>query len=127
MDASAERPREETNNTKLIARAQCVPSKAGRVRPGAVHYLQRMTEHLAVQVDCYAGYRGEETPRRLHFGGRTIDVIEVVDRWYGPAYRYFKLRGSDQGVYIVRHEERSGAWELVIYDSDAREGSRLSS
>ncbi|MGE0079885.1 MAG: hypothetical protein AB7U81_01160 [Thiohalomonadaceae bacterium] len=78
-------------------------------------------------VECYAGYRGEETPRRLRFGARVVEVTEVVDRWYEPARRYFKLRGSDGGVYLVAHDEGEGTWELVIYDSDTRAETRLSS
>lgn len=86
-----------------------------------------MNARPGLDVECHAGYRGEETPRRLRFDGRVVDVAEVVDRWYDPAYRYFKLRGSDGGVYIVRHDERADLWELVIYDSDARDDTRLSS
>jgi len=36
---------------------------------------------MDVKVDCYAGYRGEETPRRFEIGGRRVRVVEVIDRW----------------------------------------------
>lgn len=85
-----------------------------------------MATSFPVQVECHPGTRGDELPHRLRFDGRRVDV-EVIDRWEGPAYRYFKLRGSDGGVYIVRHEAVAGVWTLVIYDSDALDGSRLSS
>ncbi len=68
---------------------------------------------MDVRVDCYAGHRGEETPRRVVIAGRTVEVLEVVDRWYGPDYRYFKLRGDDGSVYLLRHDEREGRWEIV--------------
>ncbi len=67
-------------------------------------------------VDCYAGHRGEETPRRLLFGQRTVEVLEVIDRWYGPDHRYFKLRCDDGRMYIVRHDERADRWELVVLE-----------
>jgi hypothetical protein len=38
---------------------------------------QRLT--LKISVDCYAGHRGEQTPRRLMFDGCTIEVTEVLD------------------------------------------------
>jgi hypothetical protein len=70
---------------------------------------------LPVSVICHAGYRGEETPRRFELGSRAVEVTEVIDRWLAPDHRYFKLRGSDGAVYILRHDVSGGAWELVVY------------
>ena len=56
-----------------------------------------------MKVECYAGYRGEETPRRFYLGKRCVEVVDVLDRWLDPAHRYFKLRGDDNGIYILRH------------------------
>ena len=50
---------------------------------------------LAVTVECYAGYRGEETPRRFALAGTTIEVAEVVDRWLAPDHRYFTVLDGD--------------------------------
>ena len=82
---------------------------------------------LHVGVSCYAGYRGEETPQRLTFGERQIDVSEVLDRWLDPGHRYFKLRGDDGGVYLVRHDVAEGVWELTLFDSGRLPATRLSS
>ena len=70
---------------------------------------------LTVGVECYAGHRGEQTPRTLILGGRRIAVAEVVDAWLAPDYRYFKLRDADGDTYLVRHDERSGSWELTMF------------
>jgi hypothetical protein len=70
---------------------------------------------LTVRVECYAGHRGEQTPRTLILGDRRIAVAEVVDAWLAPDYRYFKLRGDDGDTYLVRHDERSSAWELTMF------------
>ena len=69
-----------------------------------------------VRVECYAGHRGEQTPRRLAFGARTVEVAEVVDAWLAPDHRYFKVRGDDGATYIVRHDVGSGRWELTLFD-----------
>jgi hypothetical protein len=45
---------------------------------------------LEVEVECYSGHRGEETPRQFMFNGRTIGVTEVLDAWLAPDHRYFK-------------------------------------
>lgn len=87
-----------------------------------------MTEkNLLVRVECYAGHRGEESPRRLYIGKRCIEISEIIDRWLDPAYRYFKLRGSDNGIYILRHDLDSDDWELTLFDSGQRDDTRLSS
>ena len=64
-------------------------------------------------VDCYSGHRGEETPRRLRLGERPVEVASILDRWLSPDHRYFKLRGDDDRVYIIRHDERQARGELV--------------
>ena len=73
---------------------------------------------LTVAVECYAGHRGEETPRTLILGDRRIDVAEVVDAWLAPDYRYFKLRGDDGNTYLVRHDERTTTWELTMFRAE---------
>lgn len=70
---------------------------------------------LAVRVECYAGYRGEETPRVVLFGEQRIEVAEVLDQWLAPTHRYFKLLGKDGHTYIVRHDVATGEWELTLF------------
>jgi len=74
-------------------------------------------DSLSLQVECYAGYRGEETPRRFSIGTRSIEVLDVIDQWLEPDHRYFKLRGDDDGIYILRHDVASNRWELTLYDA----------
>lgn len=68
-----------------------------------------------LRVECYAGHRGDETPRALTIDGRQVAVVEVLDRWLAPDHRYFKLKGDDSDVYIVRQDGASGAWELIMF------------
>jgi len=70
---------------------------------------------MRVEVECYAGYRADETPRALRLGDRRIQVVEVVDRWLGPDHRYFKVRGDDGATYIVRHDTERDDWELTLF------------
>ncbi len=70
-------------------------------------------QDVSVRVECYAGYRGEETPRRFSFGERQVEVDEVVDRWLTPDHRYFKVRGDDGDVYVLRHDAVLGRWEMT--------------
>lgn len=66
-------------------------------------------------VECYAGYRGEETPRRVSLGAQWIEVVEVLDRWLDPEHRYFKLLGDDGALYMLRHDAKTDAWESTLY------------
>jgi hypothetical protein len=75
-----------------------------------------MESPLIVKVECYAGYRGEETPRSIWLGERKIEVIRVIDRWLAPDHRYFKILGDDRALYIIRHDIQKWIWELIFYN-----------
>jgi hypothetical protein len=68
-----------------------------------------------LRVACHAGYRGEETPRRFFLGEREVEVVEVLDRWVAPDHRYFKCRGSDGDIYILRQDVARELWELTMF------------
>jgi hypothetical protein len=80
-----------------------------------------------LQVDCYAGHRADTEPRRLHIGQREVAVTEIIDRWLDPRHRYFKLRGDDGGIYLLRQDTNEDRWEMTLYDSGRRDDTRLSS
>ncbi|MBI5756868.1 MAG: hypothetical protein HZA12_08080 [Nitrospirae bacterium] len=71
---------------------------------------------MEIKVECYAGHKGEETPRRFFIGERKIEVIEIVDCWLSPDHRYFKVRGDDGFLYILRHDAISMEWELTLFN-----------
>lgn len=71
---------------------------------------------IAVWVECHAGHRGEQTPRRFSCNGRTIAVVEVVDAWLALDHRYFKVRGDNGACYILRNDVPAAHWELIMYD-----------
>jgi hypothetical protein len=75
---------------------------------------------MLVQVECYAGRRGEETPRRLRLDGRSVELVEVLDCWLGIDHRYFKMRGADGATYILRYDGSSGCWAMTMYEAPPR-------
>jgi hypothetical protein len=75
---------------------------------------------MHIVVECYAGWRGEQTPRAFVIDGRRVQVVEEIDRWLAPDHRYFKLRGDDAATYILRHDVATGDWELTVYERDSR-------
>jgi len=96
------------------------PDRTARSTPWAFGHISiqsTMTDRLlAIQVECYAGYRGEQTPRAVLLGERRIEVAEVLDQWLAPDHRYFKLRGSDGHIYLVRHDAATHDWELTMFE-----------
>jgi hypothetical protein len=56
-------------------------------------------------------------PRSLDWGGRCIDVVEMIDQWYGADYRYVKVKGSDGGIYMLRFNEIHDEWALIMFVS----------
>jgi hypothetical protein len=74
-----------------------------------------MRPSFRVAVECYAGYRGEETPRRFTLGARRVEVVEILDRWLDPEHRYFKLLGDDGDLYILKNDAETDSWEMTLY------------
>lgn len=70
---------------------------------------------MHIEVECYAGYRGEQTPRRFTLAGTVVEVAEVIDAWLAPDHRYFKVRAAAGDTYILRHDVGTLEWELVSF------------
>jgi len=66
-----------------------------------------------VKVECYAGYRGEESPRRFTVAGRQVEIVTIEARWQEPGRRGFRVRGDDGRLYRLRQNESSGDWEVA--------------
>lgn len=82
---------------------------------------------MRIAVESYAGHRGEESPRAFLLGDRRVAVVEELDRWLDTEHRYFKVRGDDGHVYILRHDVPAGAWEMTLFNAGGGRGPRLSS
>jgi hypothetical protein len=72
-----------------------------------------------LRVECYAGARADETPRRFWSEGQPIEVVEVLDRAHEvrsqpgwPRADHFTVRGADQREYRLTHDLESDDWFL---------------
>jgi hypothetical protein len=79
-----------------------------------------MTNSIRIQVTCYSGYTAHERPVSFILGKTKFDIIEVIDRWYGPDYLYFKIRADDGNIYILKCDEQNNEWELEMYMKDLK-------
>lgn len=73
------------------------------------------SDPLIVDVECYAGYRGEQTPRAVRLGERRIEIAGVLDSWLAPDHRCFTVRDAEGDVYILRHDIVAERWELTRF------------
>ena len=74
---------------------------------------------IPIHAECYAGMKADETPRRFAWGGRCVEVAEVLDRWYQveslpewPRADYFKVHGADGHEYLLKHDLELDEWFL---------------
>jgi hypothetical protein len=68
-----------------------------------------------VRVECYAGYRDEQEPRAFWLGERRLAVVEILDRWIGPDYRYFRITADDGHLYVLRRDDAEDEWTLGAF------------
>ena len=68
---------------------------------------------LNIDTESYAGYKGEEMPRRFRLEARTVEVAATLDRWMTPEYRYFRVIGDDGHTYVLRCGVTDSRWELT--------------
>ena len=68
---------------------------------------------MQIRVECQAGHGDEPEPVVFWLGRRRLAVLEIVDRWFAPTRRWFKVDADDGQLYVLRHDEASGTWELA--------------
>src|SRR2546428_13535804 len=69
---------------------------------------------MRIQVECRAE-RASEGPRRFVLGEETIEVDDLLDRWYGSDADYFRLRGGDGHLYVLKYLREHDQWELSSF------------
>ena len=74
-----------------------------------------MSDAWEIRVERDEMGNKDDPPKRILLGGRTVEVIKVIDRWLGTDHAYYKVRGADEATYILR-QDASGQWQLVMVD-----------
>lgn len=72
---------------------------------------------MKLDVECRVGPLGDPEPAAFMLGGSRVEVVQIVDRWFGPDYTYFKVTGQDQSTYILRCALPALEWELTMFQS----------
>ena len=66
-----------------------------------------------VRVMGYSGYRLNERPLSFVLDDHEMQVVNVIDRWHGEEYEYFKLLADDGRVYLIKWHRIDDAWFVV--------------
>lgn len=87
--------------------------------PASAHRAAFSMHLTPVKVESCAGAVADEEPRRFILNERTIEVAEIVDRWYQvesqpewPRANYFRVRSNEQRSYLLKHDLESDQWYL---------------
>jgi len=66
-----------------------------------------------IEVIAYSGYKANERPQYFIMEGQRVEVVNIVDRWYGVEHDYFKVAGDDGKVYLLKWNRYLDVWLMV--------------
>lgn len=104
------------STSSSVTNSECAPAAYA----GCEALPERLKMKLIpIQVECYAGTKADETPRRFFREEQPVEVEEVLDRWHQaeskpewPRADYFKVRGADGHAYLLKHDLEADEWFL---------------
>jgi hypothetical protein len=80
-----------------------------------------MLQLVPIDVECYASYKADETPRRFYLHKMKFEIANIYDRWYQgesspgfPIANYFKVGIPDGKKFILKHAIAEDMWFLLI-------------
>jgi hypothetical protein len=74
---------------------------------------------LPIYVDGYSGYRTNECPRHFTLDEQIFEIAAVLDQWYEPSAKYFKVQSTEGKTYLLRYDEETDEWSLQSgFDGD---------
>ncbi|MBN1829939.1 MAG: hypothetical protein JW884_12460 [Deltaproteobacteria bacterium] len=75
----------------------------------------------SIDVQCYSGYKINETPRSFIYRNRRRTIVEIPDRWYegGRDWKimgtdFFKVTTDTGETFIIRYQGLLDRWSVMI-------------
>jgi hypothetical protein len=79
---------------------------------------------VRIEVVC-AAERADAEPLRFILGERTIEVDDLLDRWYGADADYVRVLGGDGHLYVLKHLRADRQWELASFTRRGSHGTGI--
>lgn len=70
----------------------------------------------SLRVECEGGPAGPE-PVRFGTTCGMREIAQVVDRWPGEGYCYFRVRTREGAFFLLRHDEAEDRWRIAAFES----------
>ena len=70
---------------------------------------------MKLRVECHSGYKANERPIRFYLNDHLLIVEEIMDRWFGEDYEYFRILADDGNTYILKYNRVDDLWGLESY------------
>ncbi|MBW1912876.1 MAG: hypothetical protein JRI43_06905 [Deltaproteobacteria bacterium] len=75
---------------------------------------------IKIEVAAYSGYKANERPLYFIINERKLDVVNIIDRWYGVEHDYYKVLADDGRLYLLKWNRIHDVWFLVKMEPDTR-------
>ncbi len=84
-------------------------------------YCPKNVAYRAIEMQTYSGYKADERPVQFTYEGSQYRVKDILDRWYEggqisgrPILHYFKVRTTDDRIFLLRHHPPMNRWEIQV-------------
>jgi hypothetical protein len=69
-----------------------------------------------VEVEFVNDMERKNEPHRLIFANRTVQILEIIDRWLSPDQYHYKVKAEDGCVYMLCHDLNTQLWEVTMFE-----------
>jgi len=73
-----------------------------------------------INVTCYSGYKGEETPRSFIYENKSHEICEIIERWCDKLIsgtglkHFFKVKADNGRLYVIYYDQELDIWFLSL-------------
>jgi hypothetical protein len=73
--------------------------------------MQHVEKMTVITAECYSGHKADERSVSFTLDGHKRIVEQILDRWRGPKFEFFKVLADDGKGYILKCN-RKGEWAM---------------
>jgi hypothetical protein len=66
-----------------------------------------------IKVNAYSGYKANERPVNFTIGDKSINIVDVIDRWVEPDRDCFKVKDDNGKIYCLYWFREKDVWQTT--------------